>query len=788
MIVIPSMRHGIIGSSFPIAVVSGGGGTQLYTLYSISSNYAGEMGNGKAFWLREPVVLWGGASGATALAVQKYPKFYDDSSNLIYYIDTSNKLYVMSGTAGAASFSQVGSSADWQQICAGERNFLALTTGGTLFGWGLNAYGEVGDGSTTQRTSPVKIGTSTWSKISSGQNHSLAIKTDGTLWAWGRNQNGQLGDKSTTTRTSPVQIGTSAGWVQISAGSNHSLGIHATGGTAELFAWGGNDSGQLGDGSYTNRSFPTKIGTATNWSRVYAASSTSYGTRTNGNLYAWGSGSNFERGDGNQAAQITPALIGNATDWSFFPKGYAPNGNQGRHFVKTNGKVYVTSDFTSYGTRGIYDEYYFTYPGHTAPKEVTALSNIVAIDYGNHVSYYIDTSGKIKYSGYGFFAPGYTNGDPSQGNCFSYAPTGKSWKTISIGAHFSQYGDFDVYASFAIDQDDFLWAWGNNRTKGEWLVDSAIKDMGIYLGTTSGAVQTLSPTKIGTSTWSKVQAGYNHVLAIKKDGTLWSWGVNNKGQLGIGSTTDSREPVQVGSDSNWADISCADRTSYAIKTNGTLWAWGNNAAYQLGDGTLTQRNSPVQIGSDTNWSKISAGADYCMAIKTTGTLWGWGYQQFGQIGDGSTTNRSSPVQVGSDTNWSKVSASTHCTLAIKTNGTLWGWGENSGGAVGDGTQTSRTSPVQVGSDTNWVDVSAGWGYLFYNKYYYLPINYATCFGVKSNGTLWLWGKNYGGPAANNNNDYFVSPIQVAHEKTNWTIAPISKWNGAGALRMALYPQ
>jgi alpha-tubulin suppressor-like RCC1 family protein len=165
-----------------------------------------------------------------------------------------------------------------------------------------------------------------------------------------------------------------------------------------------------------------------------------------------------------------------------------------------------------------------------------------------------------------------------------------------------------------------------------------------------------------------------------------------------------------------------------------------------------------------------------MALKTTGTLWGWGTNTNGRIGDGSTTTRSAPVQIGSDTNWRKVSAGSHGTHALKTTGTLWGWGNNETGQVGNGTQsTSITSPTQIGSDTTWVDVNAGWGYQYYNKFYYYPITYITTFATKSDGTLWFWGRegSYNG-IGYLGSDVITSPKRTGYNKT-WNVAPKNKF-------------
>jgi alpha-tubulin suppressor-like RCC1 family protein len=201
------------------------------------------------------------------------------------------------------------------------------------------------------------------------------------------------------------------------------------------------------------------------------------------------------------------------------------------------------------------------------------------------------------------------------------------------------------------------------------------------------------------------------VLAVKTDGTLWAWGYNNNGQLGLGDITNRSSPVQVGALSNWANVSAGQNDwSIAVKTDGTLWTWGNNVTGQLGDGTVVNKSSPIQIGALTAWLIPSAGYRHALVTKTNGTLWAWGENNYGQVGNNATSAQVlSPIQIGALTNWSIASAAVSFSLAVKTDGTLWSWGQNSVGQLGQntvGAGTYKSSPTQVGSSTTWYSVSA----------------------------------------------------------------------------------
>jgi alpha-tubulin suppressor-like RCC1 family protein len=210
-----------------------------------------------------------------------------------------------------------------------------------------------------------------------------------------------------------------------------------------------------------------------------------------------------------------------------------------------------------------------------------------------------------------------------------------------------------------------------------------------------------------------VSFGGDFCLALKSNGTLWSWGRNDVGQLGqnIASTVSVSSPVQIGALTNWSTITSNTVHGCAITTSGTLFSWGRNQAGQLGSNTILNRSSPVQVGALTDWSSVSCGGYFTTAVKTNGTLWSWGLNQSGELGINlaapTGANRSSPVQVGALTDWSIVVSGSYHTASIKTNGTLWTWGSNIGGQIGDNTVDNKSSPVQVGALSDWYDASSG---------------------------------------------------------------------------------
>jgi hypothetical protein len=200
--------------------------------------------------------------------------------------------------------------------------------------------------------------------------------------------------------------------------------------------------------------------------------------------------------------------------------------------------------------------------------------------------------------------------------------------------------------------------------------------------------------------------GFGQTVALKTNGTMWSWGDNAKGQLGNGTIGNPIiTPTQIGTDTDWVDVTTGTYHSVAIKSNGTMWAWGDDDFGQLGHGgaTTTPNPTPTQIGTDTDWVDVESITSLTLALKENGTLWGWGTNASGQLGQGaSSTPVTAPVQIGTDTDWVYISAGSAHSIGVKSNGTLWIWGNNSRGQLGNGSSgTSLFTPTQVGSDTDW---------------------------------------------------------------------------------------
>jgi alpha-tubulin suppressor-like RCC1 family protein len=317
----------------------------------------------------------------------------------------------------------------------------------------------------------------------------------------------------------------------------------------------------------------------------------------------------------------------------------------------------------------------------SSPTGVVTSEFWSSISSGFTIEYGINDSGELWSWGKGL------HGDGTVSDFYlSPVQIGPETNWSSVSAHQTAHG---------ITTGGALFAWGTN-TFGS-VGNGATLDIS-------------SPVQIGLLTnWASISDGGDFVVAVKTDGTLWSWGYNLFGSLGDGTTNDQSSPIQIGALTTWEQVSASPTQGgsvFAIKTDGTLWAWGQNSFGELGIGDLIDRSSPVQVGALTNWLRVSAGGNHTVAIKTDNTLWAWGLNDVGQLGDSTTTDQSSPIQIGALDNWEEVSAGANHTVAFGVDNTVWAWGKNHRGQVGDGTITNRSSPVQVGLLSSWVKVAA----------------------------------------------------------------------------------
>jgi len=317
---------------------------------------------------------------------------------------------------------------------------------------------------------------------------------------------------------------------------------------------------------------------------------------------------------------------------------------------------------------------------------------------------------------------------------------GNTWKQVSGGRYFTA----------AIKTDGSLWTWGHNQ----------YGQLGI--NNTTSPIVTPVTTFAGGNTWKQLSCGKNHTAAIKTDGTLWIWGRNFLGALGnnlSGGGTESENrstPITTfAGGNNWKQVACGEYHTMAIKTDGSLWGWGHNQFGMLGINNTDQKNTPVTtILGGTNWKSVACGDIHVLAIKTDGSLWVWGRGADGQLGTNNTADRSTPVTTfigGND--WKSIAGGVQHSAAVKTDGSLWVWGFNDLAQLGTNDSTNRNTPVTTfAGGTNWKSVACGRSHTI---------------ALKTDGTLWTWGRGDSGQLGNFATTNRSTPVTTFAGGTNW---------------------
>ncbi len=282
-------------------------------------------------------------------------------------------------------------------------------------------------------------------------------------------------------------------------------------------------------------------------------------------------------------------------------------------------------------------------------------------------------------------------------NAFGQLGNGTTTTRRAAGAVVGLDGVVDMHGGrehvVALRSDGSVWTWGSNA-EGQQA-----------RGTTANSLVPTRVTSLGFDNVA-VETGHNHTVVLKANGTVWTAGLNSDGQLGDGTTTLRRSPVQVQGMTDAVGIAAGRNMTYAIRANGQLWGWGRNNEGQLGDGTLVRRPAPVRVGTLTNVRTVTGGRDHGIAVLEDGSAWTWGSNDYGQIGDGTITDRTSPVRIIAS-GIADAAGGAHHSYALRTNGTVASWGRNYRSELGDGTGTSRRTPVNVLGVSQAVTIGSG---------------------------------------------------------------------------------
>ncbi len=526
--------------------------------------------------------------------------------------------------------------------------------------------------------------------IGVGCDHSLWVRPDGTVWAWGQNDMGQLGTGTNQDEATPVRVSNLSGIVSVGVSWDHSLALSQDG---TVWAWGDNEWGKLGDGSEVDRPTPVRVLELSEVVAVDAGILHSLALKKDGSVWAWGP----TLGDAYNIFK-TPVRVVGASDVVAVSSGYSHS-----LALRGDGRVLAWGPNNSHGELG---NGTFT-PPPPAVSEVAGLTDIVAISAGGDYSLALKRDGTVWAWGYNVFRQ---LGDGTQVDRATPVRVPGLSEIVAVSAGNSH--------SLALQKDGTVWAWGDN-----WY--GQLGD-----GTRE---ERATPVKVaGLSGLTAVAAGNGHSLALDRAGTVWAWGVNYFGQLGDGTQDVRATPVPVWSlplvlAPTGARTAAGGAHSLQVHADGTVSTWGRNQVGQLGDGSTAPRSTPVQVKGLADAVAVAGGQDHSLALKSDGTVWAWGTNAAGQLGTGTPSdNQGAPQQVSELTRMVAVAANGKHSLALKDNGTVWAWGDNQYGQLGDGSTTARFQPVQVQGLTGVVALACGDTHSL---------------ALRGDGMVWAWGRN-----------------------------------------------
>jgi alpha-tubulin suppressor-like RCC1 family protein len=630
-------------------------------------------------------------------------------------------------------------------VAAGLWHTLALRSDGLVWAWGENSDGQLGDRPTAQRSRPGQVlGLADVAAVAAGGAHSLALKQDGSVWGWGENCTRQPDNGSAKPPSTPVQVLGVSDVIAIATSNDtptcHTVVLRKDG---TIWAWGNNSAGSLGDGTFKDRSTPAPVAGLSGVKAISTGLAHGVAVHHSGAVYTWGDNTNGQLGNGTTNASAVPVQALGLTGVVAVAAG-----DNFTIALKSDGTVWAWGD-NSWGTLGD-----GTTEDRHLPQLVPGPTGVVTISAGPFHAMATTRDGTA-----------WTWGDNSVGQ-LGDGSTNERLRPIMVST-LSGVVSGAVGESFTVVNrlDGTAWTWGEN-SYDQLGISSYVWDAGSTPTSVPGMTDV---TAIATANaWVS-----SHTLALKSDGTLWAWGDNYAGQLGDGTDTDRKVPTRVQGLADvialavggWDGEDESDGHSVALKRDGTVWTWGDNSKGQLGDSTSSNRllpaqakgigdvtaisasqgktlvlkadrtvwrldqNGGTQVAGLTDVTSVVAGVTHDLAVRRDGTVWAWGSNGFGELGDGTTTPSATPVKVLGAAGVTVVASGHSHSLALGKDGSVMTWGDNSSGQLGSGNRNTSLVPQQVPGLSRIVAIGGG-GY--------------HSAALRVDGTVVTWGDGYSG--------------------------------------------
>lgn len=577
-------------------------------------------------------------------------------------------------------------------LAAGLTHTCAIKTTREVVCWGGNSSGQLGDGTTISRRGPTPVAMlSNVTAITAAGRHTCALLATRQVMCWGANGFGQLGLGTTTaTQSAPALVSGLGDAIEITAGGRGELGTlsesHtcARRNTGAIVCWGSNGSGQLGDGTITNRSAPTTVADVSSVVELSAGGRHTCARRVNGTIACWGANEFGQLGDGATSAnRLRPVtVVGVLTSASVVA------GGDNTCSVLTDGAVRCWGNNNT-NVLGVFGLSFSALP---LPVSVAPVAELVVGDglrippsAGSVTSVFAcarRTDGSVQCWG------GNERGQLGDGTLAS-RPSVESTALSANVAEVSAGGGF----SCARRAWGTLACWGNND----------VGQLGIGAVSSSRPV---SPLALPTDA-VEVDAGRGHACARLASGTVMCWGRNVEGQIGDGTNVTRPAPILVPALTNVVEIAVGGAHTCARQGNGAVQCWGMGTSGQLGNSATSNRAMPTPVTGLTDALALSAGESHTCALRAAGQVVCWGSNTNGQLGDGTVTNRSAPTAVSGLTDATELSASSTHTCGRRATGQVLCWGNNSAGQLGDGTMTARLVPTMVPGMMDAVEIGTG---------------------------------------------------------------------------------